>query len=69
MPRQLTYKITQVVGAFIRRPIRRELIRLGVAYTEDKGLLDSQFTITGLNPRQYLLLMDWFNSMADDTEK
>lgn len=63
-----TYKITQVVGALIRRPIRRELIRLGVAFTEDKSLITSQFVITGLNARQYRILMAWFKSMADDTK-
>lgn len=63
------YKITVTIGALARRHVRRELQSLPAAFTEEKGFLDSQFIITELNYRQYQILMAWFQSMADDSEK
>lgn len=39
-------RITIEVGVLARREVRRLLQREGVPYTEDKGLLDSQFVAT-----------------------
>jgi hypothetical protein len=59
------YKITQRSGALVRRQVRRELQKTGVSFTEDKGLLDSQFVITGLTQHQYTVLLAWFRDIAD----
>lgn len=61
------YKITTTVGAAIRRPVRRELLKLeprGVTFTEDKGLVDSFFVIKTRDKRMYQAIMDWLNRLA-----
>lgn len=60
-----SYKITTTAGALVRRAVRRELQRNGLAFTEDKGLLDSQFVITGLTHYQYTVLMAWLTKLAN----
>lgn len=59
-----SYKITITVGGLLRRGVRRQLQQRSITFTEDKGLIDSQFVITGLTRRQYDILMDWFNVLA-----
>jgi hypothetical protein len=67
MTRTPTYKITVTIGALARRHVRRELRKfpVNVVFTEDKGLLDSQFVITGVTQKQYTVLMKWFQDMAE----
>jgi len=36
-----------LVGLLYRRWFRRELLAAGLQFNEDKGLIDSQFTVTG----------------------
>lgn len=62
----MRYQITQRSGALVRRQVRRELQRAGVTFREDKGLLDSQFLITGLSEYEYTILLAWFRSIAND---
>lgn len=40
-------RLSFTVGALWRRSVRRALIKGGWPFTEDKGLLDSQFVVEG----------------------
>jgi hypothetical protein len=40
-----------VLGALVRREFRRGLQLYGLDYSEDKGLIDSQFVVTGEEDR------------------
>lgn len=46
---------TYIIGALNRRGFRRSLESAGLAYAEDKGLLDSQFVVTA--PINYHLMI------------
>jgi hypothetical protein len=58
------YKLTWTVGALFRRQIRRELQRNGIAFTEDKGFLDSQFVVRTDSKAKYIALKAWMDKMA-----
>lgn len=49
----MTYPL--IAGRFVRRPVRRFLQAHGFDYTEDKGLLDSLFTVRGPADKMGLL--------------
>ncbi|MBD80461.1 MAG: hypothetical protein CL840_16210 [Crocinitomicaceae bacterium] len=40
-------RLTFTAGVLFRRQVRRELIRVGLDFGEDKGWLDSQFVVRG----------------------
>lgn len=40
------YEMTVYAGAFVRRDFRRMLLRKGIRFEEEKGLIDSQFIIS-----------------------
>ena len=56
-----TARLVLTVGALIRRPVRRAIHELGLNYAEDRGLLDSQFVVTGPRPAVARLsaYVDW----------
>lgn len=58
-------RIITTVGGMIRRDFRRQLNTLpGVTYTEDKGLLTSQFVITAPDLATYNTLRIWINALS-----
>lgn len=44
-------RLSCTVGLLYRRDFRRALQRLGLDFVEERGLLDSHFTITGPSDR------------------
>ena len=51
-----TYRYRLTAGALIRRVVRRQLLAAGFTFTEEKGLLDSLFVVTGLTASQFQAL-------------
>jgi len=54
-----------VVGALLRRTLRRSLDRAGISYTEDKSLFDSQFVVQ-VTPQQEARLKAWVQEVNKD---
>ena len=54
------------VGAMFRREVRRLLRSMDIAYSEDKGWLDSHFVVSGddATVRRFLTIMEEFAEQA-----
>lgn len=65
-----TYTITTTVGALHRRSLRRALQRAtGITYTEERGLLDSQFVIRTSSKVLHDHWMATFNLLAERLQR
>jgi len=62
----MTVPIT--AGALVRRQLRRAFDAAEIPYTEDKGLIDSQF-VARLTPGQYQQLSEWITTTRSAKEE